>query len=150
MIFIGNHSTRSAFSQQSSLQEYSVQQVALDIKKEAKVEKKKGRRLIRKAKRVLRKRIRKNVRKMRKAEKGMTDFGKFLAIFVSVLVAIGLGFLVLAVSCNLSCSGNEALAAVVLIGGFVLIIGGLIAIIRRIVLTKSREAVEKEKKRSLG
>jgi len=159
MVFIGNHSTQSAFSQQNSLQEYSAQTIALDIRKDAKVEKKKNRKLIRKAKRqlrkakqLLRKRIRNNVRKMRKTEKGMTDFGKFLAIFFSILVAIGLGILVLAISCNLSCSGNEALAAIVLVGGFIFIIGGLIAIIRKIILAKSRATIEKEKKEkeSLG
>jgi hypothetical protein len=150
LVFIGNHSTRSAFSQQNYLQEYSAQTIALDIKKEVKVEKKKSRRLIRKAKRQLRKRIRSNVRKLIKTERGMSDFGKFAAIFFSFILAIGLAWLVLAVSCNLSCSGNEALAAIVLIGGFILIIGGLISVIRRIVLTKSRRAVEKEKQESLG
>ncbi len=153
MIFIGNQSTRLAFSPQNSLQEYSVQQVALDIKKEAK-EKKfkkiKNWKLIRKAKRQLRKRVKSNVRELKKIERGMTDFGKFLAIFFSVLVAIGLGILVLGVSCNLSCSGNEAFAAVVLIGGFILVIAGLIAVIRKIVLTKSREAVRIENKENLG
>lgn len=42
MVFIGNHSTQSAFSQQNSLQEYSAQTIALDIRKDAKVEKQKG------------------------------------------------------------------------------------------------------------
>ncbi|MFK7771719.1 MAG: hypothetical protein AB8F94_06255 [Saprospiraceae bacterium] len=152
LVFIGNQSTRSAFSQQNFSQAYSAQTIALDIKKEAKVENQKTRKLIRKAKRQLRKRIKRNVRKMRRAERGMTDFGKFVAIFFSVLAAIGLGLLVLGISCNLSCSGNEALAAIVLIGGFILIIGGLITIIRKIVLAKSRGEVEREKKEkeSLG
>lgn len=150
LVFIGNHATRSAFSQQNYLQEYSAQTIALDLKKEVKVEKKKSRRLIRKAKRQLRKRIRSNVRKLIKTERGMSDFGKFAAIFLSFILAIGLAWVVLAVSCNLSCSGNGALAALVLIGGFILIIGGLISVIRRIVLTKSRRAVEKEKQESLG
>lgn len=152
LIFIGNHSTQSAFSQQSTLSEYSARTIALDIKKDVKVEKNKSRKLIRKAKRQLRKRIRSKVRKMRKTERGMTEFGKFAAIFFSIFVAIGLGILVLGISCNLSCSGNEALAVIVLVGGFILIVAGLIAIIRKIVLTKSREEVEKgkRKKESLG
>lgn len=150
LVFIGNHSTQSAFSQQNFQQEFSARTIALDIKKDAKVEKRKNRKLIRKAKRQLRKRIRSNVRKLIKTERGMTDFGKFAAIFFSVLAAIGLGILVLGISCNLSCSGNEALAAIVLIGGFILIIGGLISIIRKVILTKSRKEVEKEKKESLG
>ncbi|MFK8009787.1 MAG: hypothetical protein AB8H03_25760 [Saprospiraceae bacterium] len=152
LVFIGNHSTQSAFSQQNFQQEYSAQTIALDIKKEAKVEKRQSRKLIRKTKRQLRKRIRSNVRKLIKTERGMTDFGKVVAIFFSVLVAIGLGILVLGISCNLSCSGNEALAGIVLIGGFILVIVGLIAVIRKIILTKSREEVEKEKKKeeSLG
>ncbi len=153
MVFIGNQSTKNAFSLQNNPSNFSVQQVALDIKKDGKdtrIEKINDRKLIRKVKKKLRKRIRSKVRKLKRTESGMTDFGKFLAIFFSVLLAIGLGILVLALSCNLSCSGNEALGAVVLIGGFILIIAGLIAVIRWIVLTKSRKELTEEKEKSLG
>lgn len=152
LVFIGNHSTRVAFSPQNSQQEFSAQTIALDIKKEVKVKKRVRRKLIRrligKMKRKLQKRIRRNVRKMEKVERGMTDFGKIVAIFFSILGAAFLGVLVIVLSCNISCSGNEALGAMVLIGGFILIIVGLIAIIRKIIYAKSRNDVEKEK--SLG
>lgn len=150
LVFIGNHSTRSAFSQQNLLQEYSAQTIALDIRKKVKVEKKMSRKLIRKAKRQLRKRIRRNVKKLRRTEKEMTKFERFLAIFLAILGAIILGFLVLVLSCNLVCSGNELLAAIVLVGGSGFIIGGLIAVIRKIALTKTREPVDKKSKKSLG
>ena len=53
-----------------------------------------------------------------------------LALIISLGITIGLGFLVLKISCNLYCSGQEALALVVLILGFAAIFGLLVLIFR--------------------
>jgi hypothetical protein len=58
--------------------------------------------------------------------------GKAVLIFLSVLVALGLLFLVAALSCDLSCSGSDGLALLVGVGGTALIIFLLVLAIRAI------------------
>ena len=53
---------------------------------------------------------------------GWTGFWKILLIILSLGVAIGLGYFIGALACSLSCSGQEALALIVIILGW----GGLL------------------------
>lgn len=151
MVFIGNHSAKSAFLEINRVPEYSAITVAVDVKQEprvgkkSKVEKRTQRQFIKKTKRQLRKRIRKNVRKLRAKEKGLTSFEKSLIAFLSLLLGIVLGYLVLALSCSIACSGNEALALIVLLGGFTLIIVGFVAILRSLFGKQARKEMEQDK-----
>ena len=69
-------------------------------------------------------------------ESSESNGSKALLIALSVIVALGAGFGILALSCSLSCGGQGGLAAVVLIGGTTLIVFGLIKIIRHITRPK--------------
>ena len=57
---------------------------------------------------------------------------KALLIALSVIIAIGAFFGILALSCSLACNDMGGLAALVLIGGTSLIVFGLIKVIKRI------------------
>lgn len=148
MVFIGNHSTKSAFLEMNRAPEYSAITVAVDIQQESrggkksKVEKRAHRQLIKKTKRQLRKRIRKNVRKLRAKERQLTKYEKSLIVFLSLLLGVVLGYLVLALSCSIACSGSEALALIVLLGGFTLIIVGFVAIVRSLYGKKAKKEME--------
>ena len=75
--------------------------------------------------------LKEQVREIKK-DKDLSRGDKTLLIILSVIVASGLFFLVLALSCNLSCAGSDAAAAIVGIGGTALIIFLLIIILRSI------------------
>lgn len=77
-------------------------------------------------------RLLKNQIKEIKHDKGTSSTEKTLLIILSILVALLLLGLLAGLACNLSCSGSEALAAVVGIGGTVLIIFLLVLFIKRI------------------
>jgi hypothetical protein len=77
-------------------------------------------------------------------QEGEISLGASIALIILViLAAFVLGVLVAALSCNLSCSGNESLAIVVLVAGWawILVLGFLAirAILRR--YTKSQESL---------
>lgn len=74
-----------------------------------------------------------------KQDKYMSDGAKVGLIILSVAVALGLLFLVAALSCNLSCDGQGGAAALVLIGGLGLIIFLSIITIRAILGKKKRK-----------
>lgn len=75
--------------------------------------------------------IKKQVKTIRHAT-SLSDNDKTILIILSVLIALGLLFLLAGASCSLSCSGSEALAVIVLVGGSFLIIFFLIRIIKQI------------------
>ena len=89
---------------------------------------KKGFRSTLKAKsRQLRKNIKKELKELKRAWKAQKQNGnpglvKALLIMLTIGVAVTLGMLVAALACNLSCSGYEALAVIVLILGW----GGIV------------------------
>ena len=71
----------------------------------------------------LRKQIKKELRALKKELKKKNDKAgmtlvKFLLFLLTIGVAISLGFLILVLSCNISCSGQEGLAFVVLLLGW--------------------------------
>lgn len=68
---------------------------------------------------------------------------KTTLVILSVLVAIGLLFLVAAISCNLSCSGYDGAAALVGLGGGVLVILLLIVAIRAIYKKERKKRLKK-------
>lgn len=89
------------------------------------------------------KQVKKNYRLLRKTYKDSSKGGKVWLIALASLVAAALLIGVMSLSCNLSCSGNEGAAAVVLILGVGLIVFLLIKIIQRIGRgPKQKEPVE--------
>ena len=78
------------------------------------------------------KRIIKQQIKTIKHDKDISEGNKTLLIILSVLIALALLYGLAALSCSLSCSGSEALALIVAIGGTFLIIFFLVRIIKRI------------------
>ena len=88
------------------------------------------------------KRIIKHQIKTIKHDKDISEGNKTLLIILSVIIALGLLFGLAGLSCSLSCSGSEALAIIVGIGGTFLIIFFLIRIIKRI--TNSHVKKKKE------
>ncbi|KAA9034661.1 hypothetical protein FW778_21875 [Ginsengibacter hankyongi] len=78
------------------------------------------------------KRIIKHQIKTIKHDKDTSEGNKALLIILSVIIALVLLYGLAALSCSLSCSGSEALAVIVAIGGTFLIVFFLIRIIKRI------------------
>lgn len=91
-----------------------------------------------------RKRLLKEQVKSIKKDKDLSDGEKISLIILSVLVAIGLFYLVLGLSCSLSCSGSDAAAAIVGLGGTALIIFLLILAIRAITGNKRKRKINSE------
>ena len=87
------------------------------------------------------------LKKQLKQIREMSDGGKVGLIILSVLVAIGLLFLILGLACNLSCSGNDGAAVFVGVGGTVLIIFLLVLVIRGIYPGKRRLARREARKK---
>lgn len=89
------------------------------------------------------KQVKKNYQLLRKAYKDSSKGGKVWLIALASLVAAALLIGVMSLSCNLSCSGNEGAAAIVLILGVGLIVFLLIKVIQRISRgPKQKEPVE--------
>lgn len=88
--------------------------------------------------------LKEQVRSIKK-DKELSQSSKTLLIVLSVIVAMGLIFLVAAWSCNLSCSGYDAAAVLVGIGGTALIIFLLILTIRAITGKKRKRKMATEK-----
>jgi protein-S-isoprenylcysteine O-methyltransferase Ste14 len=80
----------------------------------------------------------------------LSDGEKIALIILSGLVALGLLSLVLALSCNLSCSGAGGAAALVAIGGTALIIFLLVIAIRAINGKKKKQQQNAEKPTAAG
>lgn len=82
--------------------------------------------------------LKEQIRDIKKSN-GLTNGAKIGLIILSVLVAIGLIALVAALACDLSCSGSDAAAAIVGIGGTALVIFLLVLVIRNINKKKKKE-----------
>ncbi len=83
-----------------------------------------------------RKSIRAKIRTLKKdkqADKGGMVALKVLLILLTILGAVVLGYFIFALGCNLSCSGSEAAAWVVWIGGYLGLAAGLFFAIRAII-----------------
>lgn len=78
-----------------------------------------------------------------KQDRDMSDGAKAGLIILSIAVALGLVYGVAAIACNLSCSGQEGAAAVVMIGGVGVIIFLTVLVIRSIV-RKNKKARTQE------
>jgi len=78
------------------------------------------------------------------ASKDVSDGGKIALIFLSVLVALGLLYLLAALSCSVACSGAEGLAVVIVLLGTGAIIFLLVKVIKGILRKKEREKPEKQ------
>lgn len=83
-----------------------------------------------------------------KHDKDTSNGSKALLITLSIIIALFLLFGLAGISCSLSCSGSEALAIIVGIGGTFLIIFFLIRIIKRITNShvKKKEEIKNLKK----
>ena len=68
-----------------------------------------------------------------------SDGGKALLIILSVLVAMGLIYGILALACSLSCGGSDILAVIVALGGTALIVWLLFVVIRKITGKKGKK-----------
>ncbi len=82
--------------------------------------------------------LKEQVRAIKKST-DMSNGGKAALIVLSVLVALGLVLLVASLACELSCSGSEAAAVLVGIGGTALIIFLLVITIRGILGKKRKK-----------
>lgn len=80
-----------------------------------------------------------------KRDNNLSKGEKIALIFLSVLAAGGLLYLVAGLSCNLSCSGSDAAAAIVGIGGTALVIFLLVLAIRAISGKKRKRKLKTEK-----
>jgi hypothetical protein len=78
-----------------------------------------------------------------------SDGAKVALIVLSVLVALGLLYLVAALSCSISCGGSGVLAGFVLVGGVALVVFLLIVVIRKI-LGKKKKDIRKPKEETGG
>jgi len=128
-IHAGNHLSRSAMSNENVA--YSSENIVLDSRKLSRINKKKERKLKRIFKKKLRKRLRSNIKKLLQLKKRSEHGRKILYYVLIILLAFGVSILLLALSCAIMCSGNEALGMIVLLGGIFLIIWGLVAIYRK-------------------
>jgi hypothetical protein len=73
-----------------------------------------------------------------KKDKDVSNAGKVVLIILSVAVALGLLYLIAALACNLSCSGSEGAATLVMIGGAGLVVFLFILALRAILGKKKR------------
>jgi hypothetical protein len=75
--------------------------------------------------------LKEQIRGIKKA-KDVSDGNQVLLTILSVIVALGLIYLVAALACSLSCSGSDAAAVIVGIGGLALVILLLVVALRAI------------------
>jgi hypothetical protein len=80
--------------------------------------------------------LKEQVRVIKKAD-DLTDGAKAALIVLSVLVALGLLYLIGVLACSLSCGGSDVAAIIVAIGGAGLVIFLLIVVIRKILKKKN-------------
>lgn len=82
--------------------------------------------------------LKEQIKSIRRTE-GLSRSGETALIIVSLLVAVGLLYLVAALACNLSCNGSDAAAVIVGVGGAALIIFLAIVVIRKITGKKKKK-----------
>jgi len=95
-----------------------------------------------------RKKLMKTQIKQIKKDNSMSEGGKVALIILTVLVAIGLGMLIAALSCSLSCSGSEAAAVLVAVVGYAGLIFLTILVIRSIVRQTKKDKANETKPES--
>lgn len=78
------------------------------------------------------KELRKELKHSLQQKKEMTKGWKIALIILSILVAAGLIYVLLYLSCSIACSGSEALAVIVFLIGTAAVIFGLIKLINHI------------------
>jgi hypothetical protein len=74
----------------------------------------------------------------------LTSAQKTILTILSIIVAIGLLYLVAALSCSLSCGGSEAAAFIVGIGGLALVVLLLVVVLRAIHRKTKKEKMARE------
>lgn len=87
------------------------------------------------------KKLRENIRTIRKEYKDSSPGERTALIILAVLVAIGLLFLVAALSCNLSCSGSDGAAVAVALLGTALIVFLFVRVIKSITRKSGKTGV---------
>lgn len=101
--------------------------VALDLQKEGnttffqKVKKVKA-----KAKEKIQSHIQKKLEKHRHSSKALQVWAKILISVGALALGVAVWYVIIALGCSVSCSGNEVLGAIIMIGGTVVVIGGLV------------------------
>lgn len=90
-------------------------------------------------KKEVRKKWKHYLKEFRKFYKSTNDTEKALLILISILVALGLFYLLAALSCSIACGGAEGLAYVLFFGGLFAIVFGLVKVIKGIVRGKPNE-----------
>lgn len=93
--------------------------------------------------------LKQQVREIKK-DNTLSPGTKTLLTILSVLVALGLLFVVAALSCNLSCSGSDGAALLLGVGGTVLVIFLLVITIRAIYGKKRKKKLASEKPITTG
>jgi len=126
----GNHMSRAAMA--NEIAEYSVETIVLDSKVNQHLQKKKTRKERRSLRKKLRKRLRANIKKLRQLKTEKSKGDKIAIFALAILGGLALGLLLLGLSCNLMCSGNETLGWIVLVGGGILIIASWVMIYRKL------------------
>lgn len=79
-----------------------------------------------KAKEKMQSHIQKKLEKHQHSAKALKVWAKILISLGALALAVLVWFIILALGCSVSCSGNEVLGAIIMIGGTVLVIGGLV------------------------
>ena len=140
-IHAGNHLSRSAMA--NEVIEFSSENIVLDSRKLNQTNKKNARSLKRSLRKKFRKRLRSRIKEFRQFRK-RSEQGKNILYFVLVIIgALVLTFLLLGLSCSISCSGSETFALIVFLGGLTLIIYGVVVMYRRLFKDKKRKVKPK-------
>jgi hypothetical protein len=100
--------------------------------------------LTRKEKRILKEEFKKQLKVyvVAKLKRDKDGGAKAALIILTIVVALGLLYLVAAIACSLSCNGSDAAAAVVAILGLAAIALGMFFVIRRIVRGPKKKTAE--------
>jgi len=141
MCNLGNQLSRSSMIASTDVS-YEARPVVLDSKelnkKRGKISKKQ-RRLNRK---ILKKKLKSFIKKTRRGVK-ITGGDVFLIIILGAVFTFALGYLVVALYCNLVCSGQVVLANFILVAGAILWVLGLVGIARWIIGIREDKEYEK-------
>ncbi len=101
--------------------------VALDVQKESKTNFfQKVKQIKTKAKEKIQSHIQKKLEKHRHSAKALQVWVKILISLGALALGVAVWYVIIALGCSVSCSGNEVLGSIIIIGGTVLVIGGLV------------------------
>ncbi len=79
-----------------------------------------------KAKEKIQSHIQKKLEKHRHSARALQVWAKILISLGALLLGVAVWFVIVALGCSVSCSGNEVLGSIIIIGGTLLVIGGLV------------------------